>query len=133
MKRLLIILGMTLMTFPVCAYIYWSVECACEKEPGPHFAAWNPFRDRAPERVADRFFQQLSAGQCQGEDEALCQRALKHGRVKEWELSTREAKDGVVSLAYEIRYYDPNGLPTDVGFDLRATPYGWAIMRYTGD
>lgn len=135
MKRLLIILGMTLVTFPLCAYIYWSVECACEKEPGPHFAAWNPFRDREPERMADRFFQQLSAGQCQdqGEGEALCSRALnEYGRVKHWELDTRRAGNGNLILDYDIEYTDHNGGPTTVGFEVHPGPAGWQILRYTG-
>ena len=49
MKRFLIILGMTLASFPLGAFVYWSTTCACEKEPGKHFAALNPFRNRVPE------------------------------------------------------------------------------------
>ncbi len=132
MKRFLMFLGMMLASFPLSAFFYWSTTCACEKTPGAHFEAWNPLRDRGPEHAADRFFEELSTGQCQPSDEVFCLPALKRGRVIAWALSTRETKAGVANLVYNIEYEGRDSRPALVGMELESTDgASWRILRYT--
>lgn len=128
LKRLLFILTTVLIGIPLSAYFYWSTTCACEKDPGEHFAPWNPFRDREPEREAEKLFQGLSLGKC--DDETLCGKAIKHGRVRDWSLSVRKVEGNRALLAYHVDYEDAkNDIPVFV--DVRRSGNGWKITQYS--
>jgi hypothetical protein len=129
-RRLLLIVGMTVVTFFLATFGFWGLGCACD---GPNrFAGVDPFRDRAPERAAQDFFRELSSGRCTSAEEVLCQQALRNGRVTNWELVTRETKGGHTILYYDIRYEDPAGWPTGVSLELEATIAGWKVVSYSG-
>lgn len=128
LRRLLFIVSTVLVGIPLSAYFYWSTTCACEKDPGEHFALWNPFRDRAPEREAEMLFQGLSAGKC--EDESLCGKALKHGRVKDWSLDTRKIEGNRALLGYQIDYGNLRNSPALVLVDVRRIGAHWKIVEY---
>lgn len=126
--RLLFIVSTVLVSVPLGAYFYWSTTCACEKDPGEHFAPLNPFRDRAPEREAEKLLQGLSAGKC--EDENLCGKALKHGRVKDWSLDMRKIEGNRALLGYQIDYSNPKNGPALVLVDIRRIGAHWKIAEY---
>ena len=80
------------------------IECG-----GPGFVLLNPLRDRAPEKVAQRFLQRLKDGQCVEAMRALpttddqrkyiCD-AQEHYLLDRWQLGDRYEKHDCTTLLY---------------------------------
>ena len=89
----------------VLLHAFADTSCACtdysEELSGIH--VWNPFRDRQPERAAEKFFQEASHGRCSGQYDAdLCQYFERETPVKGWKLVNAVTKDDGIDLFYKL-------------------------------
>lgn len=98
-------------TRPVLFYIPSDCNCTDYSDRIDSFAVLNPLRNRAPERAADQFFEDLrnrrkpSNAEPQLAAELASGSTLNSPRLK-WHLTFREDKGNTVHLYYKL---DPTG------------------------
>ena len=104
MKRFLLVLCMFLGGAGLGVYLFTTPGCACESvfpERIYSLYALNPARDRAPERVADKFLRDQSKGKCEPAGSDLCKYALQIP-LSDWRLEAREDDRARVGLYYYV-------------------------------
>jgi hypothetical protein len=103
------VIGIYRFTRPVL--FHWPGECVCtDYSPEVEgFTVWNPLRNRAPERDASRFLEDLRNDKVSTFAEPQLAAEIQSGRVPHkrnmgWELEYRENHGNLVSLYY--KFYD---------------------------
>jgi hypothetical protein len=116
---LLTIYAYRMRSRPVLMHLLAETDCACGDfhEEVSGLVIRNPFRDRAPEKAANLFFEKLRQGQCAGypADPAmgiqLCKYALEEHSVANWRLVNRQDQEQHVLLYYKLTKLGVENLP----------------------
>lgn len=111
------VIGIYRFTLPVL--FHWPGECVCtDYSPEVEgFTVWNPIRNRAPERSADHFLEDMRNGKVSAFAEPQLSAEFLSGKVPDtpilrWELKDRENHGDLVVLYYKY-YIAPQ--PSDDG------------------
>jgi hypothetical protein len=97
------VIGIYRFTLPVL--FHWPGECVCtDYSPEVEgFTIWNPLRNHAPERAAERFLEDYSDGKESAFAEPGLAKTMTHeGSRIRWKLKDREDKRDVVLLFYSL-------------------------------
>lgn len=133
------ILGIVVLyrfTRPVIFYI--PSDCVCSDYPAQveGFSVMNPFRDRTPERAADRFLDDTRRGResAFAAPELASKLKSRGTNVSAWKLAYREDTGDSVLLYYKV---DASGLknPPDYGgegmIEMRRETAGWRAVNFS--
>ena len=105
-------------TRPVLFYIPSDCVCSDYSDRVEGFVVFNPLRNRAPERAADRFFEDVRDGRASdyAEPELAANMTNDHTRFSKlrWKLAFREDSRGGVTLLYKL---DPTGGKLNIDVD----------------
>jgi len=100
------VIGIYRFTRPVL--FHWPGDCVCtDYSPEVEgFTVWNPLRNRAPERSADRFLEDMRNGKVSAVAEPQLSAEFLSGKVPHtpilrWELKDRENHGDLVFLYYK--------------------------------
>lgn len=81
-----------------------SMACECEDPvDNPRFAILNPFRDRAPEKVAIQVIEAIEAGRCPASliPQRYCEEE-KYDKITAWKLTGRYTKGDAVTIRFWV-------------------------------
>ena len=120
---------------PVVFHAFAEHDCACgdfhDKVTG--LVIRNPFRDLAPERVADSFLASLRANKCSAGHE-LCDYALLGHRVSDWRLVSRDDAGDSATLYFKLTKYGNsdrrNNLTGEGMIRVRKDGTVWRVSNY---
>jgi hypothetical protein len=122
---------------PVLFHILAETGCACGDfhEEVTGLALFNPFRNRSPERSAQKFLEGLRDGSCSA-DEPLCRYAMDGHRVSQWRLSNLREEDGNLAALYykltKLGVEESKFRLTGEGMvELARTRDGWTVVNYS--
>jgi hypothetical protein len=111
------VIGICRFTLPVL--FHWPGECVCtDYSPEVEgFTVWNPLRNRAPERSADHFLEDMRNGKVSAFAEPQLSAEFLSGKIPHtpilrWELKDRENHGNLVLLYYKYHFTTQ---PSDVG------------------
>ena len=108
----LAVLGVTgIYRFTRPVLFHWPGECVCtDYSPEVEgFTVWNPLRNRAPERTADHFLEDMRSGRVSAFGGPQLSADFLSGKVPHtpilrWELEDRENHGDSVFLYYKFHY-----------------------------
>ena len=105
----------------------------------PVFIVLNPYRDRAPERVADLFLQQLKDGNCEKAMAALhdsfrfqhetCEREERYA-LGSWRLMNRTDEPQKVRMYFSVNRLNYDGMVGQAWVTVEKRGNQWQATRY---
>lgn len=114
--------------------VVWSFRESGDPSGEPHFAVFNPFREKRSEAEAEKVLNLLKNGNCQkavqyldnGDHAELCKKESLYP-LEDWKLSNRNDVEGHVKLFYRVKRASLSDYSGQLWINLEETANGWRV------